>query len=196
LPERRVAHGKKQEYAPSVQRALSFAAGFFSRKDNVSMKKKLEIRVGEALQKKGWKLAVAESCTGGLLGHRITSVPGSSDYFLGGIIAYSNIAKGRLLDVRSSTLANHGAVSRETSLEMARGVCRAMGADVSVSVTGIAGPSGGTTEKPVGLAWIAACSPQGEWSERYIWSGDRAQNKEHSATAALALVLKAIEEVL
>jgi PncC family amidohydrolase len=189
-----VAHGKKQEYTPNVQRALLLTTGFSTRKDNVSMKKKLEIQVGEALQKKGWKLAVAESCTGGLLGHRITSVPGSSAYFLGGIIAYSNIAKGRLLGVRSSTLASHGAVSRETSLEMARGVCQAIGADVGVSVTGIAGPHGGTAEKPVGLTWIAACSPQGEWAERHIWSDDRAQNKEHSASAALALVLKAVEE--
>src|SRR3972149_4114100 len=114
------------------------------------MSDSLEVRVGNALRNRGWTLALAESCTGGKVGDRITDVPGSSDYFIGSIVAYSYEAKERLLGVRHDTLYTHGAVSGETALEMARGARHALGADVAVAVTGIAGPAGGVPAKPVG----------------------------------------------
>jgi nicotinamide-nucleotide amidase len=114
-----------------------------------SSREALEVMIGQLLQKHRLTLATAESCTGGLIGHRLTDVPGSSDYFLGGIIAYSNEIKERLLGVQLETLQAHGAVSAETAIEMAR-ASRVLGADVAVSVTGIAGPGGGTADKPSG----------------------------------------------
>ena len=134
-------------------------------------------------------LSVAESCTGGLLGHRITNVPGSSDYYLGSVTAYAYEAKVRLLGVRWDTLNTFGAVSRETVLEMARGVRAALGAEIGLSVSGIAGPDGGTPEKPVGTTWIGlrASGYEGAW--HFVWSGDRLQNKELSAEMALRLLV-------
>jgi len=149
----------------------------------------LEAELGRRLKEQGLTIAVAESCTGGLVGHRITNVSGSSAYFMGGVVAYSNEAKMRLLGVRRETLAAHGAVSAETALEMARGARRVFGTDLAVSTTGIAGPTGGTPEKPVGLVYVALVTPDGERCERYLWQGDRLSNKEQSATAALRLVL-------
>lgn len=153
----------------------------------------LEVRVGEALKAQGHTLALGESCTGGLIGHRITQVPGSSEYFLGGVVAYAYEAKERLLGVHHRTLYEHGAVSRETAVEMAHGARLAFGADYGLSVTGIAGPAGGLPDKPVGLTWIAVSSRQGEWSEEHVWKGDRQANKEQSAEAALALLLRVLE---
>jgi PncC family amidohydrolase len=131
---------------------------------------------------------VAESCTGGLLGHRLTNVPGASTYYLGSITAYSYEAKVRLLGVTWETLEKTGAVSEETSLEMARGVRRALAADVGLSITGIAGPGGGTPEKPVGLTWIGLSTPHFSKAWRYVWEGDRIKVKEQSAEAALKLL--------
>ena len=150
-------------------------------------------RLGPALAAHGWKLAVAESCTGGLVGHLITNTPGSSDYFLGGIISYAYEAKENLLGVARTTLDHAGAVSEETALEMARGARKALGAEVALSVTGIAGPGGGTADKPVGLTWIAVSTPVTELVRSYTWAGDRAENKLASAEAAIALVLSALE---
>lgn len=144
--------------------------------------------VGELLRARGWRLAVAESCTGGLVGHLITDVAGSSDYFAGGVIAYSNEAKMELLGVRAETLAQHGAVSEAAAREMAAGARRLLGADVALSVTGIAGPGGGTPEKPVGLVYIALDVTGGQVCRRYVWDGDRAANKVQSARAALELL--------
>lgn len=157
------------------------------------MDQTLESRAGAALNERGWTLALGESCTGGLVAHRITEVPGSSDYFLGGVVAYSNPVKERLLKVRGQTLEEHGAVSEDTAREMARGARQTLGADVGVSVTGIAGPGGGTLDKPVGLTLIAVATPDGEWTERHVWSGNRKVNKENSAEAALKLLLRALE---
>ena len=157
------------------------------------MTESLEVRVGRALRERGMTLALAESCTGGLIGHRLTEVPGSSEYFLGGIVAYSYDAKERLLAVQHRTLYEHGAVSRETALEMARGARVALGADIGLSVTGIAGPTGGLPGKPVGLTWIALSSRERESAEEHIWDQDRAQNKTLSAEAALQMLLKAVE---
>ena len=148
----------------------------------------LEIQVGELLRLHGLRLAVAESCTGGLIGHRLTNVAGSSTYYMGSVTAYAYEAKVRLLNVRWETLEKHGAVSGETVIEMARGVRHALAADVGLSVSGIAGPGGGTPEKPVGTVWIGLSSPEDEFAELFFWEGDRIQNKEHSAEAALQLL--------
>jgi PncC family amidohydrolase len=157
------------------------------------MNDSLEVRVGKALRTRGLTLALAESCTGGLIGHRLTNVPGSSEYFLGGIVAYAYEAKERLLGVHHQTLYEHGAVSRETAIEMARGARLALGADIGLSVTGIAGPTGGLPDKPIGLTWIALSSRDGETAEERTWQGDREQNKERSAEAALAILLALLE---
>ena len=150
----------------------------------------LEEKVGELLSQRGWTLAVAESCTGGLLGHRITNVSGSSAYFEGGVISYSNEAKEAVLGVPREILIEHGAVSKETALAMARGARRVLGTDLAVSVTGIAGPGGATAEKPVGLAYIALAAEGAELCDKHVWQGDRAANKEQSAEAALKLILQ------
>jgi PncC family amidohydrolase len=149
-----------------------------------------EITLGEYLTRHAMTLAVAESCTGGLIGHRITNVAGSSAYFLGGVITYADEAKMQMLGVRAETLAQFGAVSRQTALEMARGVRVALGADIGLSVTGIAGPGGGTPEKPVGTVWIALSAEGYENARHYLWQGDRAANKEQSAEAALRVVVE------
>jgi PncC family amidohydrolase len=155
----------------------------------------LEVQIGPLLRAKNLKLVLAESCTGGLVGHRITNIPGSSDYYLGSVTAYAYEAKERLLGVQRDTLTIYGAVSRETALEMAHGVRQALSADfgsdrvIGVSVTGIAGPGGGTPTKPVGLVWIALSAPTGAWAYEYYWTGNREENKEHSAEQALRLVL-------
>ena len=137
----------------------------------------LEETIGQLLTGRGLTLAIAESCTGGLIGDRLTNVPGCSDYFLGGIIAYSYQAKESLLGVRSETLVKFGAVSEQTAREMAGGVRRALGAHLGVAVTGIAGPGGATPEKPLGLTWVALSAPDFERAEHYIWNGDRRSNK-------------------
>lgn len=153
----------------------------------------LEETIGLWLRQHGETLALAESCTGGLLGHRLTNVPGASDYFVGSIVAYSYEAKERLLHVRHETLYRHGAVSQEAVLEMARGVRQALSADVGVAVTGIAGPGGGLPGKPVGLTWVAVSSRHGDWSEQHVFDGDRTEVKAQAAEAALALLLQSME---
>ena len=155
----------------------------------------LEIQVGELLRLHGLRLAVAESCTGGLIGHRLTNVAGSSTYYMGSVTAYAYEAKVRLLNVRWETLEKHGAVSGETVIEMARGVRHALAADVGLSVSGIAGPGGGTPEKPVGTVWIGLSSPEDEFAELFFWEGDRIQNKEHSAEAALQLLADYLTDI-
>jgi len=127
-----------------------------------------------------------------LIAHRITNVPGSSEYFVGGVVCYADSVKRQLLGVAAETLAQDGAVSQQSALQMARGVRKLLGVELGVSVTGVAGPGGGTDEKPVGLTWIAAISPEVERVERYIWRGDRIENKQSSAEAALELLFEAI----
>lgn len=151
---------------------------------------KIEEQVGMLLRERGLALATAESCTGGLVGHRLTNVSGSSDYYLGGVVAYSNPLKEALLAVKPETLLAHGAVSEETAREMARGARHRLGADVAVSITGIAGPTGGTEEKPVGLVYIGLSAEHTEWCRRFVFQGDRLANKEASAEAALKLVVE------
>lgn len=150
----------------------------------------LEELLGEYLRRRGLRLAVAESCTGGLVGHRITNVPGASTYYMGSVTAYAYEAKVRILGVRWETLEKFGAVSRETVLEMAVGVRRALAADIGVSVSGIAGPGGGTPEKPVGLTWIGLSAPNYANAWEHHWQGDRLAVKEQSAQRALELVIE------
>jgi PncC family amidohydrolase len=145
----------------------------------------IEEKVGLELRKKGWRLAVAESCTGGLIGHRITNISGSSTYYLGSITAYAYRAKVRLLGVSWDTLEKHGAVSEETIREMALGIRHALTADVGLAVSGIAGPTGGTPTKPVGYTWIGLSTYQGIWTLQYTAGGNRAENKAETAQRAL-----------
>ena len=153
------------------------------------MPNSLEIQVGRLLLERGLKLVLAESCTGGLLGSRITDVPGSSEYFLGGVVAYAYEAKVDLLSVSWDTLNTKGAVSGETVLEMARGIRHLMKAHIAVSVSGIAGPGGGTPEKPVGTTWIGLVAEDGEWAKIFHFSKDREENKSSAVDAALEFLL-------
>ena len=153
------------------------------------MTESLDLEVGRLLRERGLKLALAESCTGGLLGDRITNIPGSSEYFLGGVVAYAYSAKVNLLGVSWDTLNSKGAVSQATVLEMARGARRVFGADIAASISGIAGPGGGTFDKPVGTTWVGLATPDGERAKRFQFSGSREQNIASAAEAALQTVL-------
>ena len=150
--------------------------------------------LGGLLSKKKWQLAIAESCTGGLISHILTNIPGSSSYFLGGVVCYSNEVKINLLGVQEMTISLFGAVSRETAIEMVRGVRKIFHSNIALSVTGIAGPSGGTQEKPVGLTWIGISTPDIENGFCYHWDGDRLENKKRSARQALSLLIDALQE--
>jgi PncC family amidohydrolase len=153
----------------------------------------LKFRLGRALLAHGVTISTAESCTGGLIAHWLTDVPGSSAYMLGGIVAYSNTAKQALLHVRERTLIDFGAVSEPTAQQMAVNARRIFQADYALSVTGIAGPDGGTAEKPVGLTYIGLAGPDDLLVvERHVWPGDREANKIASADAALRLALRHI----
>ena len=157
------------------------------------MPNSLEIQVGQLLLARGLKLVLAESCTGGLLGSRITDVPGSSEYFLGGVVAYAYEAKVELLGVSWDTLNTRGAVSRETVLEMARGIRKLLKADIAISVSGIAGPGGATPDKPVGTTWIGLVTKDGEWAKTFRFSGDREGNKVSAVDSALTLLLEYLQ---
>jgi PncC family amidohydrolase len=141
---------------------------------------------------RGMSVAVAESCTGGLVADAITDIPGSSGYFVGGVVSYSNAAKEQLLDVVPEVLAAHGAVSAQVARAMAEGVRARFNADVGIAVTGIAGPDGGSEAKPVGLTYVAVADSAGVDVRRHAWSGDRLANKASSAAATLELVLDRI----
>lgn len=138
------------------------------------------------------KLTVAESCTGGLLAARLTSVPGASSVFVGGVVAYSNTVKRDLLGVPAETLDTVGAVSAATALAMVRGVRRLMQADVAAAITGIAGPSGALPDKPVGLVFIAVSGPKGENVERLIFAGDREMVRRQACVTALSALLRLV----
>lgn len=144
--------------------------------------------LGGVLRHKGLLMAVAESCSGGLISDRLTDIPGSSDYFLGGIVAYDDRVKRELLGVESRTLEDHGAVSAQTALEMVRGVVRMTGAQVAVSATGIAGPDGGTPDKPVGTVWMGFRIADETFALRTCFTDDRRLNKIRTATVALETV--------
>ncbi len=153
------------------------------------MDEPLEVYVGGLLVQRGRTLAVAESLTGGLVCDRLTNISGSSNYFLGGIVSYANEAKMKLLGVSQETLEAHGAVSAETVLQMARGVRLALGADYGISTSGIAGPTGGTPDKPVGTTWIGFSAADGEEARHFLFQGERLAVKEQAAQAALQLLV-------
>jgi PncC family amidohydrolase len=153
----------------------------------------LALEVHRRLVKSGLTLALAESCTGGLIADLITDISGSSAYFLGSAVTYANSAKQCMVGVREETLAVSGAVSAETAAEMAQGARRAYGANIAASVTGIAGPTGATPGKPVGLVCIHLSAEGAEWGEHHVWDGDRLGNKALSAEAVLRLVLRYLE---
>ena len=153
----------------------------------------LAVEIVRLLAEKGKTLAVAESSSGGLIGHLVTEVPGSSAVFLGGVIAYHNDVKEGLLGVPEEVLAREGAVSAATAEAMAEGVRRLTGADIGVAVTGIAGPTGATAAKPLGLTFVALAAEGTLLCERFVWPGSRSENKRAAAEAALKLVQQYLE---
>jgi PncC family amidohydrolase len=154
---------------------------------------RLEERLGAMLRERGLSLALAESCTGGLIASRVTDVPGSSSYFLSGIVTYSNEAKEKFLGVSTESITTHGAVSKEVAEQMAQGIRRATGADIGISVTGIAGPTGGSPEKPVGLVYIGVASAQGAFVRRCQFTGNRLEIKTQTVDVALQLAIDLLE---
>lgn len=155
--------------------------------------KPLAAIIGEILKKNGETLAVAESCTGGLLGGEFTSISGSSAYFLGGVIAYSNDVKENILGVHHKTLVDFGAVSRQTAEEMAENVRKKFKANYGISITGIAGPTGGTPDKPVGTVWIGISSLQKTYAKKFVFTKDREVNRKRAVGSALSMILKDIQ---
>jgi nicotinamide-nucleotide amidase len=146
-------------------------------------------KVAKLLSDSGLTLSVAESCSGGLIAKRITDIPGSSGYFLLGAVTYSNSSKERVLGVPADLIERHGAVSSEVALAMAEGVRRVSGSDIAIATTGIAGPGGGSPEKPVGAVYIAIDSPDGSETFFQHFEGDRNTIREATAEAALRLLL-------
>lgn len=147
-------------------------------------------QVGRLLVARGWMLATAESCTGGLIGHLLTEVPGSSDYYAGGIIAYANEVKMGILKVSPQDIRHYGAVSASVARAMARSVRTLFSVQIGLSATGIAGPTGGTPEKPVGTVYLGISGPLGEAIEQHIWPYEREMNKLASARRALDMVIE------
>lgn len=159
----------------------------------------LEVKIGPLLKELDYKLVVAESCTGGLISHRITNIPGSSEYYIGGVCAYAYEAKRSLLGVNPNTLNKFGAVSKQTVLEMAIGARRLFSEEVDfekligISISGIAGPGGGMPNKPVGLVWVGLSTIDGDWARKKTFDGNRIQNKESSSDFALSILLEYLE---
>ena len=151
-------------------------------------------RLVELLKARGVTCATAESCTGGGVGSAITDVPGASDVYLGGVISYANKVKGDVLGVSTETLERFGAVSSETAAQMAKGAQRLTGADIAVSTTGIAGPGGGSADKPVGLVWFGLASSAGVRTEKAIFAGDRARVRAQAVVHALGMLAVAAAE--
>jgi PncC family amidohydrolase len=148
----------------------------------------VELKIARTLKKKKKTLALAESCTGGLVSHRLTNVPGSSRYFAGSVIAYANSVKISILGVSSEIIKKHGVVSREVACAMAGGARRALNADMAAAITGITGPAGGSVKKPVGLAYMAIAFGKGTRSRKVIFKGDRMALKARFAQAALKMI--------
>lgn len=141
--------------------------------------------IGTLLKQKGLTMSAAESCTGGTISQLITSVPGCSEYYLGSVTSYANSVKEKVLGVPAAIIEQYGAVSSECVAKMAEGVRRLTGSDVSVATSGIAGPGGGTPDKPVGLVWIGVSTPLGTQTFRHLFTNDRARNIERFAATAL-----------
>lgn len=184
-------HDGGEGHADEIEAQLLADAGrfLFSREEVATAELVLRL-----LRERGLRLATAESCTGGLVGAALTEIPGSSDVYVGGVVAYANEVKERALGVPAETLARYGAVSAETALAMADGARAAFDADVAVAVTGVAGPGGGTEEKPVGLVHVAAAGPMGQREARLDFPGDRETIRARAVTSALHLVRRLVTE--
>jgi PncC family amidohydrolase len=152
-----------------------------------------EKQIGALLRKHGKTISIAESCTGGFISHRITNVPGSSNYYNCSVIAYSNQSKIDTLHVSPETLTKFGAVSRQTAIEMAQGIKQISGSDLGLAVTGIAGPGGGTPEKPVGLVYICLASDESVVCEEFRFKGKRGEIKFQASEAALEMIKKHVQ---
>lgn len=152
----------------------------------------IESVIGRLLTEEKKTLSTAESCTGGYIAHLITSVPGSSEYFRGSVVAYSNDIKEKLLGVSADTFGDHGAVSKETAIEMAKGVKQRLMTDYAITTTGVAGPGGGTAEKPVGTTWIAIATPEFIKAEHFLMGNLRESNIRRTAVIALSMLRKAL----
>jgi PncC family amidohydrolase len=155
---------------------------------------KLINKVSDELKKNHVTIATAESCTGGLLAHCLTNISGSSEYFDCGVISYSNKAKKQLLGVPEQLLKNYGAVSKEVAATMAKGIQQRAQVNYGLATTGIAGPTGGSKDKPVGLVYIALSTKDTVVVKQFLFSGDRLTNKESTCTAALELLLKTLSQ--
>jgi nicotinamide-nucleotide amidase len=152
------------------------------------------MKIGEILKERSLNISVAESCTGGYIAHKITSVPGSSDYFPGGIIAYNNSIKQQHLGVQQQTLDRLGAVSEETVIEMASGVRQRFNSDIGLATSGIAGPGGGTPNKPVGLVWIAICDINGTVAKKFNFTKNRVTNIKYFTVSALTFLWQRLNQ--
>ncbi len=170
------------------------AGGGAPEADPLVLARQIAGRLQSICVSRGLRLATAESCTGGLVGHVVTEQPGSSAYYVGGAVTYSDEVKARVLDVPEATLRAHGAVSAQVAAAMAEGALRGFPADVALSVTGIAGPDGGSDAKPVGLTYVAIAGVAGTEVRRHLWHGGRSANKVRSAEAALQLALDRLGE--
>jgi nicotinamide-nucleotide amidase len=178
-----------------LKKADQFIEIKFDEKPVLSKNQSIEVSIGRRLIKKNATIALAESCTGGLVAHRLTNVPGSSDYFLFSGVTYANESKIKLLGVLPATIEKYGAVHEETAKEMAKGAMRITKATYGLSTTGIAGPSGGTKEKPVGTVCIGLATATMAMGHRFYFPAmNRLQNKEAFATAALKLLLNELEK--
>jgi len=156
--------------------------------------RELSVELGAQLEQHHLTIALAESCTGGMIASILTDIAGSSHYVMGGVVSYSDFAKMHVLGVRAETLEARGAVSPETAQEMARGVRALLQTDLALSVTGIAGPGGGTPEKPVGLVYLHLAAEDVDWGEMHVWPHDRIGNKRASVAAGLRLALRYVKE--
>lgn len=152
----------------------------------------LATELGARLQQQGWYLVTAESCTGGLLAEAVTAIAGSSVWFDRGFVTYSNAAKQEILDVHHETLTKYGAVSEQTALEMAKGAIAHSQAQVGVSITGIAGPSGASPNKPVGTVWIAYAFPNNTYAQYNYFTGDRTTIRKQAVITALQRLLQSL----
>ena len=184
--------GAKEEEKAKVEKEFATLKAILGEYIYSEQEDTLQNCIGRILAEEGKTISVAESCTGGMISHLFTSVPGSSAYFLGSVTSYANSVKVGVLGVPAEIIRNHGAVSSECAAAMAEGVRRLTGSDFAVSTTGIAGPGGGSAEKPVGLVWIGLSSAQGTETYKIQYSGDRQRNIERSAAYAMNLIRKKI----